>query len=85
MVLLGHSLTSIIAAAVPPALFGTASGVSQLASQIGSSLGLSLFGALLSIPATDLGLPMIFVIGTVISLFGLVPAFFIRSSVGRRV
>jgi MFS family permease len=73
-------LTSIIATAVPSSLFGTASGVSKLASQIGSSLGLSLFGALLSIPAEDLGLPMIFVIGTVISVFGLVPAFFIRSN-----
>lgn len=73
-------LTSVIATAVPPSLFGTASGVSRLASQIGSSLGLSLFGALLSVPAEDLGLPMIFVIGMAISFLGLVPAFFIQSS-----
>ena len=73
-------LTSVIATAVPPSLFGTASGVSRLASQIGSSLGLSLFGALLSVPADDLGLPMIFVIGMAISFLGLVPAFFIQSS-----
>eukprot|EP00439_Symbiodinium_sp_Y106_P089854 s1_g2390.t1 len=73
-------LTSIIATAVPPSLFGTASGVSRLASQIGSSLGLSLFGALLSVPAEDLGLPMIFVIGMAISFLGLIPAFLIQSS-----
>ena len=73
-------LTSVIATAVPPSMFGTASGVSRLASQIGSPLGLSLFGALLSVPAEDLGLPMIFVIGMVISFLGLIPAYFIQSS-----
>ncbi|MAN63124.1 MAG: hypothetical protein CMI60_14390 [Parvibaculum sp.] len=73
-------LTSVIVTAVPPSMFGTASGVSRLASQIGSSLGLSLFGALLSVPAEDLGLPMIFVIGMVISFLGLIPAYFIQSS-----
>ncbi len=77
-------LTSVIATAVPPSLFGTASGVSRLASQIGSSLGLSLFGALLSVPAEDLGLPMIFVIGMAISFLGLVPAYFIQSSGTKR-
>lgn len=80
---IGHGLafpplTSVIATAVEPSLFGTASGVNRLISQIGSSLGLSLFGALLAIPPESLNLPMIFVIGSVLTLIGLIPAFFIR-------
>ncbi|MEQ9143002.1 MAG: MFS transporter [Parvibaculaceae bacterium] len=77
-------LTSVIATAVAPALFGTASGVSRLVSQVGSSLGLSFFGALISYPTGNLGLPLIFAIGGALTLTSLVPAVLIRSSPGRR-
>ncbi|MEN8722360.1 MAG: MFS transporter [Alphaproteobacteria bacterium] len=71
-------LTAIIATAVEPGLFGTASGLNRLISQIGSSLGLSLFGALLAIPPESLNLPMIFLIGSGLTLIGLIPAGLIK-------
>ena len=67
-------LASIIATAVPPTQFGMASGMSRLVAQIGSSFGLSLFGVLLTIPRDVLELHMIFVIGGVLALVGVIPA-----------
>lgn len=67
-------LTSVISYCVPPQLFGTASGVSRLATQIGASLGLSFFSALLIMDRNDFGLAEIFYLGAGITLLGLLPA-----------
>jgi predicted MFS family arabinose efflux permease len=67
-------LTSVISHAVPPSLFGTASGVSRLATQIGSSFGLSLFAALITLENEALGLPEIFLFGGFLSALAILPA-----------
>lgn len=67
-------LTSIIATAVSPTMFGTASGVSRLVGQVGSAFGISVFGVLLSYPDDMLSLPAIFAIGAVIAVAAIVPA-----------
>lgn len=67
-------LTSVISYCVPPHLFGTASGVSRLATQIGSSLGLSFFSALLIMDRHDFGLAQIFYLGAAITILALLPA-----------
>ena len=61
-------LTSVISYCVPPQLFGTASGVSRLATQIGASLGLSFFSALLIMDRQDFALAEIFYLGAGITL-----------------
>lgn len=71
-------LNSVLATAVPPSLFGTASGVSRLVTQIGASLGLSFFGVLLSLQVDWMSLPIIFVIGACISALSLFPALFVQ-------
>jgi MFS family permease len=72
-------LTSVISYAVPSSHFGTASGVSRLATQIGSSFGLSLFAAMIaSGDGTANGgtstLPQIFLFGAVLSAIAILPA-----------
>jgi MFS family permease len=67
-------LTTVISYCVPSALYGTASGISRLATQIGASLGLSLFGALLLMENESFGLAEIFYLGAGITLLGLIPA-----------
>lgn len=67
-------LTSIISYSVPSSLFGTASGVSRLATQIGSSFGLSLFAALIAVENEAFGLPAIFIFGGVLSAVAILPA-----------
>ncbi len=76
---IGHGIalppmTSIIATAVPPSDFGTASGVSRLSGQIGSSFGLSVFGVLLSAGNGDFDPFAIFALGAGITLLALIPA-----------
>lgn len=66
-------INTIIASAVSPSIFGTASGVSRLGGQVGASFGISLFGVLLAYPSTIVSLPMIFGIGAAISLLSFVP------------
>lgn len=73
-------LSSIISTAAPASQFGAAAGLSKLVGQIGSSFGLSLFGVLLAYPADQMGLPMIFTIGGVLTLLGVLPAAMILSS-----
>lgn len=67
-------LTSIISYSVPSSLFGTASGVSRLATQIGSSFGLSLFAALIAVDTDAFGLPEIFLFGAALSAAAILPA-----------
>lgn len=67
-------LTSIISYSVPSSLFGTASGVSRLATQIGSSFGLSLFAALIALETDAFGLPEVFLLGAVLSAAAILPA-----------
>lgn len=67
-------MTSIIATAVEPKNFGTASGVSRLSGQIGSSFGLSMFGVLLSSGNGDIDPFALFALGAAITLAALVPA-----------
>lgn len=76
--------TSVISSAVQPSMFGTASGVSRLVMQTGASLGLSLFGALLSFPREIMSLPLIFAIGSVVTLMAIPSAIFMTSISGRR-
>lgn len=73
-------LSSIIATAAPVSQFGAAAGLSRLVGQIGSSFGLSLFGVLLAYPADEMGLPMIFTIGGVLTLMAVLPASMIAST-----
>ncbi|MBI1261311.1 MAG: MFS transporter [Rhizobiales bacterium] len=75
--------TSVISSAVPPSLFGTASGVSRLVMQTGASLGLSLFGALLSYPREIMSLPLIFAIGSAVTLMAL-PSAMVMTSISER-
>lgn len=74
-------LTTIISYAVPPTLFGTASGVSRLATQVGSSFGLSFFAALYSADYDFINLPVIFFFGAFLSALALLPALAISSDV----
>lgn len=67
-------LTTIISYAVPSTLFGTASGVSRLATQIGASFGLSLFAALVSLESEVIELPEIFLLGGLVSALAILPA-----------
>ncbi|MCG8405720.1 MAG: MFS transporter, partial [Phycisphaerales bacterium] len=72
-------MTSIIATAVKPADFGTASGVHRLSGQIGSSFGLSMFGVLLSTGNGDIDPFRLFALGAFITLLAALPAIFVRS------
>lgn len=67
-------LTTVISFAAPSTLFGTASGVSRLATQVGSSLGLSFFAALVSGETGGANLPAIFFFGAFLSALALLPA-----------
>lgn len=67
-------LTTVISYAVPSTLFGTASGVSRLVTQVGSSFGLSFFAALISTDKEMVNLPIIFVFGGVLSALAVLPA-----------
>lgn len=67
-------LTSVIATAVEPTMFGTASGVSRLVGQVGSAFGISVFGVLLTYPDDVLSLPAIFLAGALIAAAAVVPA-----------
>lgn len=79
---MGHGLaapplTTVISYAVPSSLFGTASGVSRLATQVGASFGLSFFAALVSQGAGVDRLPWIFVLGGGLSALAILPALMI--------
>lgn len=67
-------LTAVISFAIPSTHYGTATGVSRMIFQVGTSFGISLFGVLVSLGEDVISFPQIYAVCGLVSFLAILPA-----------